>query len=145
MGRTKIGIAVAGAVLVLLGVVTMVTMRSDSGPGHATNLASQGPATTVVQGASYVSPTVVPITVPAVKAPAPPTTPQAAPNTAPANGKPSATVPQPSAQDIQKLVAGITAQLQAAPPVATGGTAPLTKVQIEAQVKAQLAQLGITY
>jgi hypothetical protein len=141
MGRMKIGIAATSAVLVLLGVVAMATMRSDSGPDHATHLASQTPATTVVSGASYVSPTVPPITVAPVKVP----TPQAASSTTPANAKPASTVPQPTAQDIQKLVAGITAQLQAPVPTATGGTAPLTKEQIEAQVKAQLAQLGITY
>ena len=148
MGRMKLGIAVAGAVVVLLGVVAMVTMRSNGGSDHATNVASQSPATTVASGASYVSPTVPPMTAApkgaTPKAPPAPATTSAAPATAaPANGTPTSVVPQPSAQDIQKLIAGITAQIQA--PAATGTTAPLTAAQVEAQVREQLKQLGITY
>lgn len=48
----------------------------------------------------------------------------------------------PSAADVQKMVADLTAQL--AQSAGTSGT-PLTKEEVEAQLRAQLAQLGIKY
>lgn len=116
MGRMKLGIGLAGAVIVLLGVVAMITMRSDGSPTHAT-VARNSTAST--------SPSV------------------AAPTAAANATTPTSTVAQPSVQDVQKLIAGLTAQIQASP--TTDGSTPLTKEQVEAQVRAQLKQLGITY
>lgn len=150
MGRMKLGVALAGAVVVLLGVVAILTMRSDGGSDRAIKVATDKTETTVSPLASYVSPTVPPITTPVPTTAArakqssgtTPTT--AAPaKSAPVSGGPASSVPQPSVQDIQKLIAGITAQIQASP--ATGTTAPLTAEQVEAQVREQLRQIGITY
>lgn len=131
MGRMKLGVAVAGVVMTL-GV-------AGCGSDRAGTVADKAPVTTVVPGASSVSPTASPST-PEASAPVG----SAATQTAPANALPGLNVPQPSVQDIQNLIAGITAQVQA-PPAATGGTAPLTQEQVEAEVRERLKQLGITY
>lgn len=148
MGRMKVGIAVAGVVVTLLGVVAAVTMRSDSSSNHVNTVAGapsgegSGPAVTAM----------VPEIHGTTPAPAVPASPSAqvpsAPATTKAPGKAAAAVtapsipPQPSVQDIQRIIAGITAQVTASA-AGNGGTAPLTKEQIEAQVRAQLKQLGI--
>ena len=145
MGRTKASIAVAGAVTVLVGVVAAVAMGTG-GSDHVTRRSDQAAATAPGSGASYVSPTVPPITAAPAKVPGATSTPgtpatTAAANTAPRT--PSQVGAQPSAQDIQKLIAGLTAQMQS--PSTTGGTAPLTQAQVESQIREQLRLLGITY
>jgi hypothetical protein len=62
--------------------------------------------------------------------------------TAPANAAPASAVPQPSVQDIQQLIAGITAQVTA--PSGTPGATPLTAAEIESRVREELKKLGIT-
>ena len=139
MGRTKASIAIAGAVIVLVGVVAAVAM----GAGGSDNLATRsGQAAAPGSGASYVSPTVPPITAAPATVPGATSTPRT-PAVTKAPGANSAVGAQPSAQDIQKLIAGLTAQMQA--PSTTGGTAPLTEAQVAAQVREQLRLLGITY
>jgi hypothetical protein len=128
MGRMKVGIVTAVSLVALLG----VGCGSDSGP-----VAKKSP-TAVAPGTSLVPPTDAPSAAPVKD----PSAPDAA--SPPADAATLATVPQPSAQDIQNLIAGITAQLQV-PPASTGSSVPLTQEQIEAQVREQLAQLGITY
>lgn len=139
VGRTKLAMAVAGAVLVLLGVVAAVTMRSDGGrdrvdtvaaseaPGHTPTSVGAAPAT-----ASDVTPT--------TKAPGAPTI-TGAPSRAPATATTPPSVPR-TPQEVQQFIAGMTAQLQAAT-ATDGSTAPVTKEQIEARVRAQLKLLGI--
>jgi hypothetical protein len=146
MASAKIGGIVAGVLVALLGVVGLTAMRSDGGTEGSNTVA--GP----VAGESTV-PNVAPVATPApATQPAPAAGPKAPPATKPtattrppANG-PAATATPPSIprtpQEIQQFIAGITAQLQASA-VANGGTAPVTKEQIDAQVRAQLRQLGI--
>lgn len=64
--------------------------------------------------------------------------------TQPATGS-LATIPaQPTPQDVERIMAAITASM--APPAGTTGTTtPLTKEQVEAQLREQLKLLGITY
>ncbi len=85
--------------------------------------------------------TVVP-NVPAVP-PAEGETPPATTEGAAAPAGAPAPVP-PSAQDIQNVIASITSQVLA-PADTTAGTAPLTKEEIMAEVRAQLKLLGIEY
>lgn len=117
MGRAKIGVAVAGVIVMLLGAVTLVAMRNNGGSNHADAVVSvtsdPTPATTM------------------------------APGTAPAAATPSTNVPQPSIQDIQKVIAGLTTQVQTL--AASNNGAPLTEEQVNAQVREQLKQLGINY
>jgi predicted lipid-binding transport protein (Tim44 family) len=141
----KIGIAVAGAVIVLLGVVAMVTMRSDGSTNRATTVASQASEPGTAPVVTTVTPK-APATQPAptTKAPTAPAT-TAVPAKAPATATATTPVSAPtSVQDVQQLIAGMTAQLQASA-AANGTNTPMTKEQVEAQVRAQLAQLGITF
>ena len=150
MGRTKAGIALAGVVVTLLGVVAAVTMRSDGG-SDATKVASQGSATTV---AATVESPIAPdgsattaSTAPAAtsnlsgrtattKAPSTPTPAK--------SGVPSTVSSQPSLHEIQQLIAGITAQIMA-PAATPGSSAPLTAEQVEARVREELrTKYGIT-
>jgi len=130
MGRMKVGMATAVSLVALLG----VGCGSDAKP-----VAKTSPTTVQAPGTSLVPPTDASSTAP-VKDPSAP----GADRSAPADPATLATVPQPSVQDIQNLIAGITAQMQA-PPASTGSSVPLTQEQIEAQVREQLKQLGITY
>ena len=50
---------------------------------------------------------------------------------------------QPTVQDVQKVLAGIMAQM--APPAGAATTVPLTKEQVEAELREQLRLLGISY
>lgn len=120
MGRLKVVAALTGVAFVLLSAVVISTMRSDSGTSHAKTVVTQSSGDT---------------SAPAGKSPEP-----AATATAPAPATSPAQAP-PSAQDVQRIIAGITAPLAAA----TGDGAAPTKEQIEAQVRAQLQQLGINY
>lgn len=149
MGRTKIGIAVAGVIVTLSGVGAAVAMRSDSGANYVSTAnpvtsTASAEGTTPSTVAAPISPAVQPVPRTGVKAPAatggtPPTT--RAPSRSPATATAPASVPR-TPQEIQQFVAGLTAQLQAAP--SANGTVPaLTKEQVEAQVRAQLKQLGI--
>ncbi len=51
---------------------------------------------------------------------------------------------QPTAEDVQRILAGITAEIMA-PPASTATTAPLTKAQVEQEVRSKLSQLGINF
>ena len=51
--------------------------------------------------------------------------------------------PKPTVQDVQKVLAGIMAQMT--PPAGAAPTAPLTTEQVEAELREQLRLLGITY
>lgn len=146
MGRMKIGIAVTGAVVVLVGVVAMVTIGSSGGAASGTKVASEATATTGAQNPTTVAPA------PAGTGPASTAKPGTGPATTkvPAKTAPAAKTPvtlplvaQPTAQDIQKLIVGISSEVLA-PADATANTAPLTKEQVEAKVRDQLQQLGIT-
>jgi len=152
MGRLKLGIAVGGVVLALLGVVALTTMRSDGGATHATPVASGVSENATVPNVTTVAPS-APATQPATTAkPAQNATNATATTKAPAataapaaTGAPSVTIPaQPTAQDIQKVIAGITAEVLA-PANTSASTQPLTKEQVEAKVREQLKQLGITF
>jgi hypothetical protein len=148
MGRMKAGIALAGVVVALLGVVAAVTMRSD-GSAEATKVASQGPASTVAAVGSTVAPggsEPAAASSPATTAkPSGATATTKASPTAPARSGSPSTVSQPSVQDIQQLIAGIQAQITA-PSATPGSTAPLTAEQIEARIREELkTKYGITY
>ena len=114
MTRLKVGIAAAGVVLVLLGVVAAATMAGGDGSNPAVTVASQTAAETLT---------------PAGPAPA-------------AGTGTQATIPAPpTVQDVQKVLAGVMANM--APP--SGASAPLTKEQVEAELREELRRLGITY
>lgn len=140
MGRMKIGIVVAGVVVTLLGAVAAVTMRSNGGSNHVNTVANVAPGDATAPAlASVIPTTLAPQPVSTTNAPSAPNTAKA-PASAPAATTPSSIVSQPSVQDVQKIIAGITAQVQAS---ATTNAAPLTKEQVEAQVRDLLKQLGI--
>jgi hypothetical protein len=146
MGRMKVGIAVAGVIVALLGVGAAVATRSDGGSKHADPVAS----TAAVDASTTPGVTVVPTPVSPASAPAPAPNAMTAPTTtarvaAGATSNPGVAPPgHPSAEDIQKVIAGLTSQLLA-PADTSATTQPLTKAQVEAQLRAQLKQLGITY
>jgi hypothetical protein len=146
MGRMKVGIAVAGVIVALLGVGAAVATRSDGGSKHADPVAS----TAAVDASTTPGVTVVPTPVSPASAPAPAPNAKTAPTTtarvaAGATSNPGVAPPgHPSAEDIQKVIAGLTSQLLA-PADTSATTQPLTKAQVEAQLRAQLKQLGITY
>lgn len=141
MGQMKIGIIVAGVVVTLLGAVAAVTMRSNGGSNHVNTVANVAPGDTKPPAlASIIPTTLAPQPVPTTDAPSTAATTTKAPANAPAATTPSSIVSQPSAQDVQKIIAGITAQVQSS--AATTG-APLTKEQVDAQVRALIRQLGI--
>ena len=132
MTRMKLGMAVGGAVLVVLGVVAAVTMRGDSGLDRSPAVAARE--------APGQTPTPAQAVTPVADAPGTATTAKE-PGKAPAQATTAPSVPR-TPLEIQQFIAGITAQLQA-PTATDGSTAPVTKEQIEAQVRAQLHQLGI--
>lgn len=141
MGRMKIGIAVAGVVMALLGAVAVVAMQGGGGPDAATRVASSA--------AGEVPTSSVVTVVPAMAAPTS-TAPGRAATTTVKGSSASKTTPtsalpaKPTVQDIQKVIAGITAKVLA-PADTTASTKPLTDEQIEAQVREQLKQLGIVF
>ena len=155
MGRAKAGIAVVGVLMTLLGVVALVTTQSNgsSRPAGTVSGAASGEATTT---GSPVDATVAPAApgenTSASVAPATASTGSKAPNAqtpttasgkAPAAAAPPSGTARPTPEQIQATIAGITAQLQAS--AARNGGAPVTKEQIEAELRAQLKQLGINY
>lgn len=122
MGRMKIILAVVGAVFVLLGVAATATMRSDSSPNRAETVANEPSAAT-----------------------APPTGPVVASDVPATQTAPLATIPaQSTTPDLERIMAAITASM-APPPGTSATTAPLTREQVEAQLREQLRMLGITY
>lgn len=68
----------------------------------------------------------------------------------PSHAVPTADVPASDASnpvdaaEVQKVITGLTSQILA-PAGTTGDTTPVTKEQVEAQLREQLRQLGITY
>lgn len=69
-------------------------------------------------------------------------TPTSAGSTPAAGTGTHAAVPsQPTVQDVQKVLVGVMANV--APP--SGASAPLTKEQVEAELREELRRLGITY
>ena len=147
MGRAKMGIAAAGVILILVGVGAVAMMQSGR-PDRATSAdtpASDEPEATVVPILPTVAPPSSPSTTvaPPAQAKGGPTTTKA-PAKAPAPGTPTTLDSTPSAQEIQQVIAGLTAQLQQTA-AANGTAAPLTKEQVEAQLREMLKQLGIPY
>lgn len=148
MGRAKLGVAFAGVIVMLLGVVTVVAVQGKGDSNHANSVI----ASTADQAPAVTAPTVVP----AAPAPTPTTAPVSsaqangtpattkAPAKAPASATPTTLAPQPSAAEVQQIIAGLTAQLQQTA-AANGSATPLTKEQVEAQLRAMLKQLGIPY
>jgi hypothetical protein len=139
MGRARTGIAAAGVILMLVGVGAVAVGQSGRHPDRATSAdtpASDKPEATVVP----ILPNVAP---PSAQAKGGPTTTKA-PARAPAPGTPTTLASTPSAQEIQQVIAGLTAQLQQTA-AANGAGAPLTKEQVEAQLREMLKQLGIPY
>lgn len=138
MRRMKQAIAAGGAVLVLLGVVGSVTIWSDDGLNRSPTVAArEAPGETTSDG---VAPTLSSAATPTIKeSGAPPTTQQ--PSKAPARATTTPSVPR-TPQEVQQFVAGMTAHLQVST-ATDGSTAPVTKEQVEAQVRLQLQQLGI--
>src|SRR5436309_16003192 len=113
MGRFKLGIAVAGVVVTLLGVVAFSTMRSDGGADHATTAASAVSEDATVAVATTVAPS-APATQPATTVKPVPSTAKATATTKAPAATPAPTVVlpgQPTAQDIQKVIPGITAEV----------------------------------
>lgn len=143
MGRMKLGIAVGGVAFVLLGVVAAVTMRSDSSPSRTQPVASESQGGTPTSiGATASAASAASATTPTTKAPGAPTTTKA-PSKATASAVTPPSVPR-SPEEVQQFITALRQQLQAsAATVANGSTAPVTKEQIEAQLLAQLKQLGI--
>lgn len=150
MGRKTVGMAVAGVLVVLLGVGTLVTMRSDGGSTHAKTVANSAasgndPAlvdTTIVNAVPATQPAA---TTPTTKAPtaAPSATATTkAPTKAPTASTLPASAPR-TAQEIQQIIAGLSAQIQAS--ASANGGPPLTKEQVEAQVRESLKLLGIKF
>lgn len=145
MGRTKLGIGAAGAVIVLLGVVAVLTMQ-DGGKDRATTVVSQAAGETSAPDVTAAAP-VFPVTQPA-QAPPPSTKPAGTTATkakaSEASSDPVTAPTRLTPAEIQKVIAGITAEVLA-PANPTASTTPLTKEQVEAQVREQLKKLGITY
>jgi len=144
MGRIKLGIGGAGAVIVLVGVLAVLSMQGG-GNDPARPVVSQATGDSSAPDVTAVAP-VSPGTEPA-QSPPPPT--KAAGTTATgakaseASSAPGAVPGQPTAADIQRVIAGITADVLSPPNSVS--TTPLTKEQVEAQVREQLKKLGITY
>lgn len=146
MGRMKLGIGIAGAVIVLAGVVAMATMSGGGDRKTSAIVAStvRGPDPAVAVGEVSGEPA----TQPAATTP----TTEAQASSAGASGAKASTArsapvtlpPNPTAADVQRVIAGITAQLLA-PANPTASTTPMTKEQVEAQVREQLRQLGINF
>jgi predicted lipid-binding transport protein (Tim44 family) len=150
MGRRTVGIAVAGVLVVLLGVGTLVTMRSNGGSSNAkpvVNSAASGndPApvdTTIANAVPAKQPAATTATTKAPTAASGASATAKAPEKAPAAATTPSSVPR-TPQEIQQFVAGITASLQAS--LTNSNVAPLTKEQVDAQIREQLKLLGITY
>jgi len=126
--------AVAVAAVALVGVVAVIG-RSGSdtaGPAAVGRDASAAKPSTGGDG----HPTAASAEGPAPIAPAA----HQGPGTAPSITPP----PHPTAEDVQRILAGITAEIMA-PPSSTASTKPLTKEQVEAEVRSKLSQLGINY
>lgn len=145
MGRIKFGIGVAGALIVVFGVVAVLTMQGG-GKDRATQAVSQVAGETPAPDVTTAAP-VSPVTQPAQSPPAstkPAGTTATTAKAPHASSAPVAVPAKPTAEDIQKVIAGITAEVLS-PANPTVSTTPLTKEQVEAQVREQLKKLGITY
>ena len=148
MGRARIGVAFAGVIVTLLGVVTVVTMQgretSTSANSEVASTPDQAPAE-IVPVLPTVAPASSPTTAPTAAAQANGATATTkVPAKAPAPATPTTLASQPSVQEVQQIIAGLTAQLQTTA-AANGSGAPLTKEQVDAQLRAMLKQLGIPY
>jgi hypothetical protein len=144
MGRIKLGIGGAGAVIVLVGVLAVLSMQGG-GNDPARPVVSRAAGDSSAPDVTAVAP-VSPGTEPA-QSPPPPTKPAGTTATgakaSEASSAPGAVPGQPTAADIQRVIAGITADVLSPPNSVS--TTPLTKEQVEAQVREQLKKLGITY
>ena len=132
MGRTKMAMAVAVAVVALVGVSAAITL-GNAGSTHPTTSRSPEKSSAVAATGDQ-APTIIPAQGPGPTA---------------AAGAPRATAPivpsaQPTAEDVQRILAGITAAITA-PPSSAASTQPLTKEQVEQEVRSQLGQLGINF
>jgi hypothetical protein len=148
MGRAKSGIAAAGVIVMLLGVGTVLFMQGKGDSNHANSVVastSDKAQPAVVPILPTMAPASSPATTVAPSAQAKGTTPTTkAPAKAPAAATPTTLDSTPSAQEIQQVIAGLTVQLQQTA-AANGSGTPLTKEQVEAQLRLMLKQLGIPY
>jgi hypothetical protein len=135
MGRAKSGIAAAGVIVMLLGVGTVLFMQGKGDSNHANSV--------VASTSDKAQPAVVPILPTMAPASSPATT--VAPSAQAKGTTPTTKLDStPSAQEIQQVIAGLTVQLQQTA-AANGSGTPLTKEQVEAQLRLMLKQLGIPY
>ncbi|HWI05115.1 MAG TPA: hypothetical protein VNT52_14990 [Acidimicrobiales bacterium] len=141
-GAKRIGLAVLVGIFVVVGTAVAVAMQLDGKTVEAST-----PTTTVGATASTLAGTVPPAP-PAAEGKAPATTPttvkaRTAATTPAAKAAPVSSVPaKATPEEVQKVIAGIMAQLKA-PPANAGTTTRLTDEQVEAMVREQLKQLGI--
>ncbi len=143
MGRMKIGMAIAAAAVGLMGVVAVTTL---GGPGSSApnTVASQAAVATPPAGDGHPKATIT--EVPASIAPGPggSTGVAGAGTTGPGTAMPIILPAHPTAEDVQRILAGITAEIMT-PPASTATTPPLTKAQVEQDVRSKLSQLGINF
>ncbi len=130
------GMVAAVAVVALAGVMAAITVGS-AGARNPSAVAGRSPETS-----SAPAPTGAPSQT-ATIIPGQGANPPVAVGT-PAIAAPTVLPARPTAEDVQRMLAGLTAQILAAPGSAAG-TPPLTRAQVEDRVRAQLGQLGITY
>jgi len=133
----KIGMAVAVAAVTVAGVVGAITAGSSDPAKVGTAAGQQAPGTRSLATANDVAAaTILPVQ-------------GASPAPAAAGGSPGMAQPlqlpaHPTVQDVERILTGITAQILA-PPSSTASTQPLTKEQVESQLREQLRRLGITF
>jgi len=125
----------------LVGGVALFTIQGDGGSGSgsgnkvvsATPGDTSGQATTATGPATSSAPTATTAVKPATTV-----------KGAPATKSPVVTVPaKATPAEIAQVISGITATIQQS--ASAPGAAPVTKEQVEAQLRAQLKQLGINY
>ncbi len=132
MGRMKMAMAAAAAVVALVGVSAAITVGDAGSTPPSTSRSPE--KSSALAATDDQTPTIIPV-------------PGAGPTAA--VGAPRATAPivptaQPTAEDVQRILAGITAAITA-PPSPAASTQPLTKEQVEQEVRSKLGQLGINF
>ncbi|MDQ2826101.1 MAG: hypothetical protein M3Y04_03920 [Actinomycetota bacterium] len=131
--RNTAGVAAAVAAT-LLGVVAVISLASSGGTGVNPVTSRSAPTKPVLTDDGQR---------PATITAAPPSI---APAAGGAPGKALSITPpaRPTAEDVQRILAGITAEIMA-PPGSTATTQPLTKEQVDQEVRSKLSQLGINF
>ncbi|MDQ6728361.1 MAG: hypothetical protein M3066_19690 [Actinomycetota bacterium] len=129
--------AVVAATVALVGVAAAIALAGSGSTRHSTQV-SQAPgakSASVTVGAGGPTATVA-----AGQGASTPATVGGVAGTAQPLDLPA----HPTAEDVQRVLAGITAQMLA-PASTTASAQPLTKEQVEAQLREQLKQLGINF